>query len=423
MPQTETEVAALELERVLPQVPTLFDRDDTFYSQIDRRPAEVVSKRDMRIPLGLRPGGKFGHWDPAGGDLGRGAGPSYDKAVINVVFLRHAIEFHTLAAWVTDDKRKAVLNNFRTLLADSMAEFRRNTDSLCLTAGSGVLGTISNVSTGSGVDTYEMKTDGFGARLLRYGMSYNVYNAALTTKRDPATAPTVEPEVTFYDGPNKIIKGKEVTGAVATDKIVASGLSATPPVSMYGVPYHHSDASTGTWLGFDRGTTPEIRGNRATASGGAFQLPLPRLAMNKIGDRAGLAKMKKLQAWMHPCQVQAYEALGMLITRINTSGEGKGLDLYFGGAMQMAGAPVKKHFSWDKTRIDFIDNAIWGRCVMKEASFYKAPGGKDRIFEVRGTSGGVVASNLFYLVAAFNLFVKNPVATTYVDALAVPTGY
>jgi hypothetical protein len=427
MAQTEVQVAALELERVLPQVPTLFDRDDTFYSQIDRRPAEVVSNRNMRIPLGLRPGGKSGHWDPKGGDLGRGSGPEYDKAVIDVVFLRHAVEFHTLAAWATDDRRKAVLNNFRTLLADSMAEFRRYADSLCQTAGDGVLGTISNVSTGAGVDTYTLASDGFGARLLRYGQDYNVYDSTLATCRVPAAAPTVEPSITYYDGPGKIIKGKEVTGAVATDKIVASGLGTPPPLSIYGVPYHHSDSSVGSWLGFTRSTTPEIRGNRATAGGSALQLHLPRLAMNKIGDRLGMAKMKRLQAWMHPCQVQAYEALGMLVTRINTpgtGGEGKGLDLYFGGAMQMAGAPVKKHFSWDKKRIDFVDLDIWGRAVMHEAGFYHPPGDpKTKLWVIRGASGGVAASTIFYLVAAFNLFVKNPVACAYIDALAVPTGY
>ena len=56
---------------------------------------------------------------------------------------------------------------------------------------------------------------------------------------------------------------------------------------LYGVPYHHSNASTGTWLGFSRSTTPEIRANRVNAGGQALTLPLPRLAMNKIGNRTG----------------------------------------------------------------------------------------------------------------------------------------
>ena len=69
MPGVESQVVGAELERVLPKVPTLFDRDDVFYSSIEKRPVEVVSSRDMRVPLEMRPGGKFGYFDPDGGDL------------------------------------------------------------------------------------------------------------------------------------------------------------------------------------------------------------------------------------------------------------------------------------------------------------------------------------------------------------------
>src|SRR5271169_5057633 len=76
-------VVANEMERVRPNVPTLFDFDDTFYSTVEKRDVETISKRDMRIPLELRPGGLFGYWDSDGGDLGLGTGPTFDKAVIN----------------------------------------------------------------------------------------------------------------------------------------------------------------------------------------------------------------------------------------------------------------------------------------------------------------------------------------------------
>jgi hypothetical protein len=134
-------------------------------------------------------------------------------------------------------------------------------------------------------------------------------------------------------------------------------------------------------------------------------------------------QMKRLQAWMHPCQAQAYEQLGFLVTQLNQTGEGKGLDLYYGGAMQMAGAPVKKSFSWDKTRIDFINLDVWGRGVLKEAGFYKPEGQDKYIWEVRGSSGGVATSNIFYVVAAFNVFMNNPAGGSYIDSLAVPSGY
>lgn len=412
----EAQVLANELERVSPKVPTLFDREATWYSTVEKRPTEKVSARDMRIPLEIRPGGNFGHFDPDGGDLGLGDGPSFDKAVVSTVHLRHGVEWTKKAEWATDDARKAVLNTFRHLLAKSMAEFRRHVDSLCMTGGDGVVGTISAVANAGGFDTYTLATDGFGARLLRYGQTINVYNAALSTNRTAGA----EKKITFHDLVAKQIKVPTVAGAIATDKIVVSGLSATPPVSLLGVPYHHSNASTGSWLGFDRATTPEIRANR-TDAGGGLALPFPRLAINKIGDRVGMDFNTKLAAWMHPCQKQAYEELGQLVSIINKNPKEDALDLYFSDRMQMAGAPVKTSFSWDKTRIDFILNEVWGRAEMHPAGFYTVDGRK--IFELRGASGGVKTSQIFYITASFNLFVNNPAACSYIDGLTVPSGY
>lgn len=417
--QNSAQVVATELEKVKDAIPTLFDHDAFFYANLEKRPVDTVSARDMRVPLELRPGGKFGYFDSDGGDLGRGGGPSYDKALVPTVNLKHAIEWTKKAEWGTDNARKAVLNTFRRLLATGMSEFRRQVEAQCMTAGDGVLGTITTVTNGGGQDTYTLTTDGFGAKLLRFGQDIRIYNAALSATRNGAVSGG-EVEIVFHDLANKTIKVPEVTGAIATDKIVASGLSATPPVGFLGVPYHHNSASTGTWLGFDRSTTPEIRANRVAAAG-SLTLPQPRLAINKIGDRVGMENIQKCVAWTHPCQKQAYEELGQLVSVIQKQARDEALDLYFGDSMQMAGAPIKTSYLWDKTRIDFIVNSVWGRAEMHPAGFYEVEGRK--IFEIRGASGGVATAQVFYVVASFNIFVNNPAACSYIDALSVPTGY
>lgn len=419
MAMTAIQVVGTELEKVEERgaIPVLFEREDTFYSFVEKRPVQIISERDMRIPLELRPGGKFGHFDSDGGDLGRGEGPLFDKAVVNTVNLKHAIEWTKKAEWATDDRRKAVVNTLRHLLATSMAEFRRNVDSLCMQGGDGVLGTIGANSSAAGITTATLNTDGFGARLLRHGQPINIYNATLTTNRTSGSERTI----TYHSGPDKQIKFADVTGLVNGDKIVVSGLSATPPVSLLGIPYHHSNASTGTWLGFDRATTPEIRGNAVNAAGG-LALPHARLAMNKVGDRVGMGQGRRVTAWMHPAQLVAYEELGQLVSVINRSPKGReGLDLYFGENMTIAGIPIKTHFSWDKTRIDFIANDAWGRAEMHEPGFYTVEG--RRIFEIRGTSGGVATSQVFYIVASFNFFTRNPAEVAYIYGLTVPAGY
>jgi len=421
---TESGVAALELEKVSSKVPALFDRGDKFYSTIEKRDVEVISSRDMRLPLELRPGGYFGHFDPDGGSMGPGGAPVFDKAVTNAAHLKLGIQFTKKAEWSTNDGRKAVLNAFRHLMAKSMSEFRVQCEAACMTSGGGIVGTPSGVAgggTGGGnIWTLNTPGDGFNARLIRFGQPLSVFATDGTTKR------AEEAVVNFVDYPNKIIHtlavgGTTVTSAAATDTLRLSGLAGgTAPTSIYGVPYHHSSASSGYWLGLNRATVPEIRANSVNAAG-AFALPYARLAVNKVGDRLGEDAVGKMTAWMHPCQKQAYEELGQSISVINKTAKDEGLNQYFNDNMQMAGMPVMTSFRWDKTRIDFVNASVWGRSELKPAGLYDVEGRK--LFEARDGDGAILTSQLFFIVASFNLFVNNPAACSYIYGLTVPSGY
>ena len=423
MAGNEAQVVGAELERVTPQVPTLFERDDTFYSTIEKRPVEVISSRDMRIPLELRPGGKYGYYNPDGGDMGRGDMSTYDKAIINTTHHVFRVEFTAKTLWSTDNNRKAVINAFKSNLSTAMKEFRRNVDAQCMTDGTGILGTITSVSTSGGIDTYNLTTDGFGAKLMRFGQNINVFNSTLTVCRTSGGLLN-EPTIVFYDLANKQIQvSPSVANASQSDLIGVSGLQSTPPIALYGIKYHDSNASTGTWLGFDRSLTPEIRANRVNGNASALTLPLPRLSINKVGDRLGINSRKRMVAWTHPAQQQAYEELGFNVIRIDKAAKEEGLDMYFNDNMRMAGAPLKTSYSWDRTRIDFVDLDIFGRAELHPAGFYTNPDNNQRVWEIRGTSGGVATAWIFYIVASFNLFANNPAGITYIDNLAVPAGY
>jgi hypothetical protein len=253
---------------------------------------------------------------------------------------------------------------------------------------------------------------------LRIGHKINIYNSTMVTNRTASD----ERKITAIDHDARTFtyEGTAVTGVVAGDRILCSGLSGASPVGIYGVSYHHSSASTGSWLGLDRATYPEVRANRINAAG-SLALSHSRRAMNKIGERLGMENGLKLKAWLNPCQAQAYEEIGQLVTQINkSSSPTEKMDMYF-DIQQIAGVPMRKHFSWNKTRIDFVVDEVWGRAEMKPAGFYEEEG--RRLFEVRGASGGVAAATLFYLVASFNTFVNQPPGLSYIDGLSIPTGY
>lgn len=417
-PMVENDVVALETEKIHKKMPDLFELEDTIYSQIGKSSSAVkVSNRAMRVPLKLKPGGKFGHYNPDNADMGLGGGNVYDKAVVTVAHFKYAIQWSKLTEMVSDSSEKAIKNAYQDLVASHMPEFRRALNTLCVTGGNGVVATVTSVSTSGGVDTVTCTTDGFGVKLLREGQPINVYDSTLATNRTAAG----EVEIIAVDIANKTFTAPATAGITGGDKILIGGLSGASPTSLYGIPYHNSNASTGSWLGMDRATIYQIRSNRVNASGN-LALPHPRLAINKIGDRLGKKQMKKgLKAFMHPCQKFAYEALGQLVSVIQKTAKEEGLDLYFGDGMQMAGAPIDDQFIWDKTRIDFLPMDTFGRAEMSPAGYYEVGGRK--IFEVRGPSGGVQTSNLQYLTVSFQIFNEQPPAMSYIDGLTVPSGY
>lgn len=419
---TETNVADLELERVRDDLPVLFDRSDSFFSKVEKKNVERVSDVAMRVPLEIRPGGKARHFNPDGGSLGLGTGPTFDKATVTTQALLYAVQWNVKADWATDSRRKAVLQTVRHLLAKAMAEFRRFNDCLFVgSAGNGVLGTLSAADGGT-PETLTLNSDGYGIKLLRYAQDIAIMNSTLATNRTGGTDKTI----TWYDLPNKQIKTATATaGATSGDKVVVGGLgnvTGANVISINGVPYHHSSAATGTWQGMNRANYPEIRANAVNASSGNLALSFARRALNAIGDRVGPENMKSVTAWCHPCQQQAYEEIGQTVSIINKQAKEENLNMYFGDGMQLAGAPLKTHYAWDKTRIDFVVLDVWGRAELSPIGYYTVDGRK--IFDIRSTSDGApVASNIFYLKVAHQPFVLNPAVCSYIYGLAVPTGY
>lgn len=411
----ESEVVALELERVIPHYRTLFDRDQRFWGQIKKKNVEKVSNRQMRVPLEINPGGSFQYFNPDGGDLGRGSAQQYDKAVLQPVFMSQNIEYTKLAQWATDNDRKSIVNAVREYSSKAFDEIGRQLDSQIMGTGNGVLAVVTSVSTTAGVDTYTCTTDGFGARLVRDQQMIQLYDTTLATLRGSS-------QVTQVDVINKTIQvTPAITGATGTDKVVVYGISAPSSLpALFGVGYHDSNSSTGTWLGFNRANTPQIRATGINASSASFTLPLARLAINQIGNRIGIEHDFSPSAWMHPAQKQAYEQIGQVVSVIHKEAKEEGLNMYF-DKMQMAGATVRESYNWDNTRIDFINESIWCRGEILPLGFYTTDGRKT--FELRGPSGGILTADIFYLVIGTQTFVNNPAAISYIYNLAVPNGY
>ena len=425
---SNTTVISTEIEKVDKKLPTFFEREGPFYAKIAKKKGIPVSNKSMRIPAEIRPHGSFGQYDPDGGSLGRGGGPLWKDMTIAVKHFRKVIEWTHLADIGTDSSEKAVVQVVQKALATAFDDYRKGLDNSAMTDGRGILGTITSVDTTGSVDTYTMNTDGFGAKLMVPGQKVGVvlFSTPNYTCRVGGTSAKIYNEIASIDYPNKLVKmGENITTATAGDWLVQenaiAGSGTTAPSSVYGVPYHHSDASTGTWLGMDRALYPEIRCNRVTASG-ALSLTHARLAINKIFDRVGQSATPKLEAWMHMCQRHAYENMAQDIMRIDKTASEEGVNLYFGNNLQLAGCPVNIHPSWDKTRIDFVDLNNWGRVEMEPVKFFEQEG--RRLFEVHDTTdGGLTTYTQSIVIGSMNFFTYNPATCAYISGLTVMSGY
>jgi hypothetical protein len=414
---------ALQLEKVRDKLPLLYERDDILLTLIQHRgDVERVSSRNMRLPLQIRPGGKAGLANMDGGDLGRGSGTVYDVAQVSPVFFRHAVEITKLVEYATNAPEKAVENAAKREVKNAMAQFRAFLDKLMQTNGNGVLGTISSItSTGlpAGVAAQFNLAKPPGAQLFYYNQTVQVYDPTLTTNRGSANVVLVDPF-------NSLIQVDNLpAGTSANDVLVHDGVSGAQPSSLFGILYHQTNATTGTWLNLNRATypvelaTPSVNGNNSALTPGAV-----RLAINKVRKALGSNQVSKLVAYTSLEQEHQWEQLGVTISQIIKEGAGgraSDLDLLFTGEKSMAGVPIKSSINANQTRVDFLDLSHWGRAVMQDIDFYDVGG--QTLFPIYGASGGIAAAYIFYFVTGFRVWNELPRSGAFINNLAIPSGY
>jgi hypothetical protein len=414
---------ALQLEKVRDKLPLLYERDDILLTMIQQRgDVERVSSRNMRLPLQIRPGGKAGLANMDGGDLGRGSGTIYDVAQVTPVFFRHAVEITKLVEYASNAPEKAIENTAKREVKNAMAQFRSFLDKVMQTNGNGVLGAIGSITTTglpAGVAAQFGMAKPPGAQLFYYNQTVQVYDPTLTTNRGSANVLLVDPF-------NSLIQVDSLpTGTSVNDVIVHDGLTGAQPTSLFGILYHQTNATTGTWLNLNRSTypvelaTPVVNGNNSAITPGAV-----RLAINKVRKALGSNQVSKLIAYTALEQEHQWEQLGVTISQIIKEGAGgraSDLDLLFTGEKSMAGVPIKSSINANQTRVDFLDLSHWGRAVMQDIDFYDVGG--QTVFPIYGSSGGLSAAYIFYFVTGFQVWNESPRSGAFINNLAIPAGY
>lgn len=422
MAMTESQVVALELEKVRKKLPVLYERTDGLFNLIQKRDVMKVSNRSARIPLQTKPGGAFGYASLDGGDLGRGSGTTYNVATISPVGIKFAVEINKLVEYVTNSTEKATADATKLEVANAMKQLRRDLDGQLMTAGNAVIGTMSS---GAASTTWTLAATPFGARLIRPGMKLQPYDSTIATNRVTGTAPTVT-DVQSGLGATQTVTVDSVaglTGHANTDVILPDGLTGATPVGLFGIPYHHNSSTSGTWLGLTRSSNSFAVAALVNANSSGFAMPLARLAVDNVMQNLGQEEfeaMKQLKWFGNRAQRAALHEIAFAMSTIDKKGADQEFDLGFKGE-SLLGIECKWNIHADPTRLELLNLETWGRVEWKEIDYLEIGG--DTVFPVYGSSGGIAAAQMFYFVSGLQFFVDNPKAISSITSLALPTGY
>lgn len=305
---------------------------------------------------------------------------------------------------------------------NAMKQFRKDIDCWLQTAGNGVMGTISS---GAATTTWTLSNTPFGARLLRKNLTVSVYSSTLATKRGEAT---INSNPVRGLGKTQVVTVDADPGTSNTDVILPSGLTGASPTWVYGIPYHHNTATTGTWLGIAR--TNDYAVANGVAASASFSMPPFRLAINQIVQELGEEGLAQNLLWhTHVAALAGYEEYGLQLSTLPRGAAGAGggggeamPDMLFSReGMQIGGYKVKRSIHADPTRFDLLNLASWGRVEWAPIDYLEIGG--NTVFPVYGASGGIAAAYLFYFVCGMQFFVDNVKSISSVTSVTLPTGY
>ena len=410
---------SLQLERVRPFLPVAYEREKGFGAKIKKVEGIEVSSRNLRLPIQVNPGGKFGYCTFAGTALGRGGASSTQVATLTPVGIRFNVELNRDVQYYTNSADKAIAQVLKKELENAVPEFATQIDMECQGDGTGVRLVSSNYA--ANVFTTTRATWAFGAQNLRVGQDVAVYDTTLATNRGECT-------ITAINLPSFTVTVNSAPGGSTTgDKLLPSGVSGANPVTLFGIPYH--DATSGTWLTLSRATYTNLATPNVAAASAALNVSHIRLLVNTIAMRNGQDVFDDgdWNICIHQCQQDAWADLGDNITEIAlNAGQAQKMTDLAGNARQkpvIAGFPTMVGVHYNPTRLELVDFRNWGRGEAQPIDFYKDRNGNMYFTPMDTVGGGPLTSDEFSIHTLMQLFVANPQRAGFVSALAIKGGY
>lgn len=414
MAQSYTDVVATQVESVTPLLTGMFDTAKTLYNRFQKIQVSEQSGRANRMPMLLRPGGQARKIDLDNGDLGTGSGPIFDYTSMSPIDFGYNISWSLKSKFTTDSNKKAVVDTVQMTIAQAVTESQIRIDKYLQTAGTGALAQATGYG---GTRTYTCD-NAQGVRLLRFGDPVTIWESSAQA----AWASTAgQSTVTAIDYQAKTVQVADATGSSydADDCIGVGGLPASSPVWIYGLPYNHNNAATGTFLGWDRSNYPEVRTPTVNANGSALTPDLLNTGLAYLDGELG-EDVTETGDWFWYLNPKLHYNLVQymtMISEIEIGGTNSQVDLGHSRKKnrRFADIPIVTSINADPSRVDLIDGKNWLRVVYKDFGWLKLGG--STVLPVPNSTGSYNATEISYMTCAHQFAIKNPRRGMYISGL------
>ena len=394
-----------------------------FTDFVNKGEVEMVGERDYRIPVQVTPGGRVGHFDPQGGDQGRGSSSTGNTMIQSFYSFRLNYEFDSLQIKATENKKLAVKNPFTDAIANGYKEMEYLWDKQIHGNGNAQLATSVGYSTGTGVSVYTMDAN-FQTQLLRRGNFYNIYDSTGNTLKSSAAL--------WVTQINSQLRTVTLSGIVpsgaAGDLFYLEGTSGPNPTGPRGISYWINSATSGITANINRALESQIISKSVDGSNGLTVEAVMALHDRIMNDRAEVGNLVGLVALAQ----RAYAYSQMTALQMSLI-EGEKANI-FDRLPKLKG---KKFFMWgdiphyldihqSQTVAQYFIPNLWGRARLGQPGFYETPGksGPDaRFIQIMGGSGGPANSVWFGFQKNEDLYCLDPGAMGIISPLPLGTYY
>lgn len=391
---------------------------------VEKGEVEMVGERDYRIPVQITPGGRVGHYDPQGGDQGRGTSPTGNTLTQSFYSFRLNFEFNSLQIMATQNKKLAVKNPFTDSIARGMKEMEYLWDKQIHGDGSAKLATSVGYSTSSGVSVYTMDTN-FGTQLLRRGQYYNIYDSTAATLKSASSL--------WVKDMNTQARTVTLSGIVPSgasgDLFYLEGTSGANPSGPRGLKYWINSATSGTTAGINRALESQLISKSVDGTNGLTVETVMALHDRIMNDRAQVstdivgitALAQRAYAYSQMTALQMSLIEGEKANVFDRLPKLKGKKFFMWGDV-----PHWLDIHQDQTTVAYMIPKLFGRARLGTPGFYETPGksGADaRFIQVYGGSGGPANIVFFGFIKNEDLYCIDPGACGLIGSLPLGSLY